>query len=646
MNEISPSKHESLRIFILLLFVSYVIVLLKTAWLCDDAYITFRTVDNFVNGYGLRWNIEERVQSFTNPLMMFSLSLFYFFTGEIYYTSIFFTIIISTIAVLFMWKNSASNEMTIVGLLILITSNSFVDFSTSGLENPLSNLLIGIFAWLFLQPSKLSLRSYSQMLFVSSLLMLNRMDTILFIFPALVYSGYILYSSKEYSIPMLFKKGLIAFSPFIIWELFSLFYYGFPFPNTAYAKLGTGISSSEYAKQGLLYLLNSLQHDPITIIFIITGLISAYYLEDRKIRMLGIGLLLYFLYVIKIGGDFMSGRFLNTQIYMAVLILSRLQIQTPQIILFAISIFFISSNINDNPWSTSRDYGNKELYPDTKVVYGIANERQYYFQKTGLIQTDRTNEMPLNVSAWLTRYKSKEDTPKYLVRMCIGFVGFFMGRDYYIIDELALSDPLLARLPSVAKKNWRIGHFEREIPAGYLKTLETGEDHFEDKNLGLFYQKLQIMTRGPLFNFERFKTIILMNLGHYNHLIDHNRYRYKERKRISFSELFEEKTNRVISTQGLIINLEEKISPQRMLLSISNHHNHHIEFYKENETIGKLFIKKSPLTQPFTFYDTLLPKDIADEGFDSILVYSDSGKISEIQSLSFSMEYSSQLISQ
>ena len=34
----------------------YGVVLLRTAWLCDDAYITFRTVDNFINGFGLRWN--------------------------------------------------------------------------------------------------------------------------------------------------------------------------------------------------------------------------------------------------------------------------------------------------------------------------------------------------------------------------------------------------------------------------------------------------------------------------------------------------------------------------------------------------------------------------------------------------------------
>jgi len=34
-------------------------VLVRTAWVSDDAYMTFRTVDNFVQGHGLRWNVAD-----------------------------------------------------------------------------------------------------------------------------------------------------------------------------------------------------------------------------------------------------------------------------------------------------------------------------------------------------------------------------------------------------------------------------------------------------------------------------------------------------------------------------------------------------------------------------------------------------------
>ncbi|EMO03780.1 hypothetical protein LEP1GSC116_0769, partial [Leptospira interrogans serovar Icterohaemorrhagiae str. Verdun HP] len=39
----------------------------------DDSFITFRVVDNFLNGYGLRWNPLERVQVYTHPLWLFLL---------------------------------------------------------------------------------------------------------------------------------------------------------------------------------------------------------------------------------------------------------------------------------------------------------------------------------------------------------------------------------------------------------------------------------------------------------------------------------------------------------------------------------------------------------------------------------------------
>ena len=46
------------------------LLLVSSAWMHDDAYITFRTIDNFVNGLGLTWNPAERVQAYTHPLWM------------------------------------------------------------------------------------------------------------------------------------------------------------------------------------------------------------------------------------------------------------------------------------------------------------------------------------------------------------------------------------------------------------------------------------------------------------------------------------------------------------------------------------------------------------------------------------------------
>ena len=52
----------------LILLALFLLVAVNCAWICDDAYIGFRVADNFAHGYGLTWNVAERVQVYTCPL--------------------------------------------------------------------------------------------------------------------------------------------------------------------------------------------------------------------------------------------------------------------------------------------------------------------------------------------------------------------------------------------------------------------------------------------------------------------------------------------------------------------------------------------------------------------------------------------------
>jgi len=70
-----------------------------------------------------------------------------------------------------------------------------------------------------------------------------------------------------------------------------------------------------------------------------------------------------------------------------------------------------------------------------------------------------------------------------------------------------------------AGKPWRVGHYERLVPAGYLESLESGENLLCDDGLAQYYEKLTLITRGPLLDLERLKTIIRMNLGQYDYLV-------------------------------------------------------------------------------------------------------------------------------
>ena len=156
----------------------YLLIVFIGAWLSDDSFITFRTIDNFIHGYGLTWNIGERVQAYTHPLWMFLLSGFYFITREIYYTSLIVSILISVSAVLLLlYKISDSIFNSILAALILILSKAFIDFSTSGLENPLTHLLIVLFFIVFFT-QKENNKKLLTLSIIASLSTINRMDTI------------------------------------------------------------------------------------------------------------------------------------------------------------------------------------------------------------------------------------------------------------------------------------------------------------------------------------------------------------------------------------------------------------------------------------------------------------------------------------
>ena len=58
------------------------LTLVRNAWLSDDCYITFRSIWNFWQDFGLRWNVVERVQTYTHPLWLLILLPVYGVTGK------------------------------------------------------------------------------------------------------------------------------------------------------------------------------------------------------------------------------------------------------------------------------------------------------------------------------------------------------------------------------------------------------------------------------------------------------------------------------------------------------------------------------------------------------------------------------------
>ncbi len=495
------------------------ITLYRTGWVCDDAYISMRTVDNFTRGYGLTWNVAERVQAYTHPLWMFLISAVYYFSHDAFLTFIVVATVVSMSALcVAAWGVARTPAAAAAGLFVLMFSRAFTDFSTSGLENPMTHLLLALFMVVYLRrqwtPAMLFLLTV-----LAALLALNRMDLTLLIAPAV---GWVWLSLRSWKASLALVLGGL---PLVLWILFSLFYYGFPFPNTAYAKLGAGVDPVAMMHQSLNYYSHTLSKDPITLLVIALGAGWPLLARNGKYGVLSLGIVLYLVYIVRIGGDFMGNRFFAAPLFFAVLVLMRYSGNLSAVSLApaTAAILLVSCLAPYVPIFSGRDFGSKWGNPISR--YGICNERQYYYHSTGLLHWTPERLMPTN--GWgesIVKY-AMLDRPLIRVYGMIGFQGYLGGPKDVLVDQLALSDPLLARLPALSAQMLRIGHLERHIPDGYLETLMTGKNQIQDKNLSVYYDKLRQVTRGPLFSWERIKTIVEMNLGKYDYLIDKDYYR-------------------------------------------------------------------------------------------------------------------------
>jgi arabinofuranosyltransferase len=501
-----------LKALVVLFFLFYAMVTLRAAWLSDDAYITLRTVDNFVHGYGLTWNIAERVQVYTHPLWMFVLAAAYCLTREAYFTVLFLSLAVSfATAWIFAFRIARTAHMAVLGLLLLSFSKAFTEYSTSGLENPASHLLLALF-WMVYLNQEPTLKRLYHLSVLAALAAFNRIDTLLFYLPALVLSFQAM--PRGGRLKALFQ----GFLPFFLWEGFCLFYYGFLFPNTAYAKLSTGIHFTELLHQGFCYFLNSLNLDPVTLLVISFGLSVPRLTQDKRLVPLALGAGLYLLYILWIGGDFMTGRFFSTVLLGAVCLISMIQFKDiAQMAPAFLLVLFVGAFSPHVQYLLDLDHPLSTQFPviDNK---GIADERAFYRTATGLSLYSRNQ--PLPYQAWVLEGRdARKNGTAVAVRDNIGFFGYYAGPEVYVLDKWALADPLLARLPMSALE-WRIGHFARTIPEGYVETVENGENRIQDPNIKAYFEKLKRINRGPLLDGGRFLEILRMNLGWYDYLVD------------------------------------------------------------------------------------------------------------------------------
>ncbi|HSP92732.1 MAG TPA: hypothetical protein VLN08_17595 [Vicinamibacterales bacterium] len=609
-----------------LLLLVFLAVLVRTAWISDDGLISLRTVMNVTHGNGLTFNLGERVQTFTHPLWLAVLTAGYLVVGNVYYATFALSIAVSLWVFWLAVSRARTPWQAWVAAAALLSSRAFTDYSTSGLENPLVNLLLAAFAGVFLREGGSPGRRLSMLWGLASLVYLARPDTVLIIAPLLLVA-----TVRVRQAPVIARSVALGLVPALAWTGFAIVYYGFPFPNTAYAKLGMDISTAQVWKQGVIYVIDAVDRDPVTPVLIALAIVMAVAGRRGGARSvdraghaaLAAGIALYLVYIVSIGGDFMAGRFFAAPFFAAVLALTRFveadwrtwaATVTACVVLGA-----VSARMPLMSDSRYLDHGEKHS--------GIVDERTFYFKARSLVFASMVK---FQNPDWHVR---KPPGPTPVLNTCglMGEAGLDWGPHYYLLDECALADPLLARLPAVFKEEWRPGHFRRVVPKGYRESVASGSNDIADPQLREFYGHLSRITRSKrLWSPERLRTIWRMNTGGYAKLVNRDLYRYAEFMK-PVAELSDVKApetpwdapGNVVLTQPLAVRVEDRAGRRYADVSVDSNDKYALIFIKGNAAVGRVEIGPIPehRRRPgLTSYTVDVPSRAVRSGFDTVLV--------------------------
>jgi hypothetical protein len=289
------------------------------AWVCDDAFISFRYSKNLVDGQGLVYNAGEYVEGYTNFLWVMmlaggmALSIDPVWLAQVLGV----VFLVATFAVL-AHTARAMGTIPLAAIGFALHEHTLL-FSTCGLETSMYTFFVtaGLLRLASADRAGQFFRGGLWLILAT----MTRPDGAIFyalgsLVVLIVATGRRDWTTSRRNWPLLLGYALpflVLYVPYFIWK-FS--YYGHAFPNTYYAKSG----GDSYFEQGFYYLglyLSCYYYlIPALLIplllalrgtgkgFAVPGLVSV-----RGYWLVVLFTLPFLLYVAKVGGDFMFSRF-------------------------------------------------------------------------------------------------------------------------------------------------------------------------------------------------------------------------------------------------------------------------------------------------------------------------------------------------
>ena len=539
MNRINDYFSEVLNRYKFFAILIFIFVITFLAWQSDDSYHAYIVAKNLVDGNGFVYNIGQRATATTCPLFTLVVAAGYFVIRDMFFVSLLINIVFSSLAFSILIRDFAkTKEQVVFCLLVLIGSVSFVSYTTSGLENSMLFFLAACFMKIYLKHERYNAKNMFILAVLVALIAMTRMDAVLIFVPMALYVY--LVKRDEVSFGKAVGLGIAGLLPFVFWELFATFYYGFPFPNTAYVKLGTDIAVKDYIVRGIRYYLNACVCDPIVLIVPLFGFIAAVIVRKAQYIACMAGPLIYGIYLLYIGGDFMMGRHFTVMFFVSVLCYMDIKNREFSergrgarfhrgfvIAVAAVLIYGCTSNVIKDQFLFGRTFGSP-----------ISDERAGYFSTSSLFNNIysliKTGDLCIR-STWnengVTELRNMGSSGGILEN-APGITKYY-NNDLYLNDLYALGDPYLAHLPAVKKDGWRIGHMWRQAPLGYINMVRYGLDSSSivNEDARMYYDVIDEITRADLFDRDRIRKVIDINLGRYDYLVENYKATLDENNR-------------------------------------------------------------------------------------------------------------------
>lgn len=485
------SENTLLYGFLIALSIAFIVICMNNKFIQDDAYISFRYVENFVSGNGLVFNIGERVEGYTNLLWVLVLSIPAFLKMNIQNISQILSVLFGVVVLILttlvsseikIKNNSESHKKSkisvsnsevkyfdLIPAVMLAFTASFIFWSVSGMETTMfiTFCLLGIFFYFRSTQSGIIDYRFSMFIFLATL---TRPEGMYFFGLIMLHKLFFTFREKKSDTLKVFfsKQNLFAYSvyviPLILYFLIRYMYYGYLFPNTYYAKTGF---SSAYLNSGIEYFTKFLTS------YLLYGivLVLPFYLFKRKENLFEVSLLYllilsFIVYVISVGGDVLKqGRF-----FLPVLPLIY--------ILFAKFLTELYYNFKNKPNLSGF------AFPFAVAVTAVICIYYYSSQKENLdrdIQSENGLVDKMKIAgSW---YKSKQQQlgrPLNLAATTIGSVSYFAGNQVNVIDLLGLTDKEVAHNPKIIPEisEQSIGWKERNYNADYIMSRKPDYVYF------------------------------------------------------------------------------------------------------------------------------------------------------------------------